>query len=233
MALVSFLGPVFNKSAWISSTIENLQQQTLEDVEFIFIDDGSTDETARIIQFYARKDKRIKLYKLGKNVGLGKAWNIGTKLVKSPIICVASGDDWWVKDRAKWSYEFFKKHKDKDVFYGAFCFCSYAMNPVEYKKAIPFSKVKLLTPREDGFSSQFVGHFTMAYRTKIAKKVPYRTDMRVGIDFPFLVDLVKAGARFGWTDKLLGYARLLNTGVSIARRQEVVEATKRTEKEII
>lgn len=232
MPKITFLAPVYQKESWISETIQSLQQQTLQDIEILFIDDGSTDNTAEIIKWYMRKDKRIRLHKIGRNVGLGQAWNIGTKLVKSPIICVASGDDIWVKERAEITYEFFKKHKRVDVFYGAFYFCSYNLTPKEFKPAIPFSEKKLLTPREDGFSSQYIGHFVMAYKTKVGLKVPYRKDLKVGIDFPFLVDLTKAGCKFGWTKKSLGYARLLKTGVSIARRQEVDKVTKNVEKEL-
>lgn len=224
--LISFCGPVYNKVAYIGDTIKNLQKQTLKNVEFVFVDDGSTDGTPDLIKFFARKDKRIRLYRLKKNLGLGKAWNIAHKLARADIIAVISGDDIWVERRGQIIYDFFRKHKDKDVFYGAFCFCDYNMRPIEYKKTIPFSKKKLLAPREDGFCSQFIGHFVVAYRKKIALKVPMRENLRVGIDYPFLVDLSNAGARFGWTKKLLGYARLLNTGVSIARRREVVESSK-------
>lgn len=218
---VTFLAPIYNKAGWVTDTIKSLQNQTLKDIEILFIDDGSTDSTVDVIKYFMKKDKRIRLHKISKNVGLGKAWNIGTKLVKSPIICVASGDDVWIKERAEISYNFFKKHPDKDVFYGSFAFCNYKMQPTELKLAIPYSAKKMVTLREDGFCPQYIGHFVMAYTTKIAKKVPYREEYRVGIDYPFLVDLTKAKARFGWTKKLLGFARLLNTGVSIARRKEV------------
>lgn len=219
--LVTFLAPIYNKSSWVGETIKSLRAQTLKNIEILFIDDGSTDRTVDVIKYFMKLDKRIRLHKIGKNVGLGKAWNIGTKLVKAPIICVASGDDLWVKKRAELSYNFFKKHPKKDVFYGAFSFCDYAMKPTEFKPAIPYSSKKLVTDREDGYCPQYIGHFVMAYTTKIAKKVPYREAYRVGIDYPFLVDLSRAKAKFGWTKKLLGFARLLNTGVSISRRKEV------------
>jgi len=221
MPKITFLGPVYNKESYIAETIRNLQLQTLGDVEFLFVDDGSTDNTANIIKWFAKKDKRIKLHKIGKNVGLGKAWNIGTKLVKAPIICVISGDDIWIKERAEISYNFFKKHKDKDVFYGGFYFCDYALNPVEYKPAIPFLKKRLLTPRKDGFCPQYIGHFVMSYKTGVGLNVPYREEYRVGIDYPFLCDLANSGCNFGWTKKTLGYARVLKSGVSIERRKEV------------
>jgi hypothetical protein len=66
----------------------------------------------------------------------------------------------------------------------------------------------------------------MAYKKKVALNVPYRSSLRVGIDYPFLVDLANYGCNFGWTKKPLGYARVLPSGVSVARRQEVVENSK-------
>lgn len=224
MEKVSFVAPVFNKAAWIAETIESIQGQTLKEFEAIFIDDGSTDGTPEIIEFFAKSDPRIKLKRLKKNGGLGKAWNIGTKLVKSDVILVASGDDVWSPERAKLSWEALRDG-EADVFYGSFWFCDEQMNRKEFKPAIPFSKKKLLTPRKDGFCPQYIGHFVMAYRREIGLAVPMRKNLKVGVDYPFLVDLANYGARFSWTKKVLGEARILRSGVSISRRKEVEEAS--------
>jgi len=226
MSQVDFLAPIYNKEAWVAESIENLQAQTLKDIGIIFYNDGSTDGTVDIIKHYMKDDKRIKLYGTKKNRGLGKAWNAVTKLATAPIICTASGDDVFEKKRAEVTLRYFENHPKVDVFYSSFWFCDYALNKMEYKVAIPYSEKRLLTPREDGYCPQYIGHVTMAYTTKIAKKVPFRENLRVGIDYPFLVDLAKAGAKFGWTKKVLAYARLLKTGVSINRRQEVINASK-------
>jgi glycosyltransferase involved in cell wall biosynthesis len=82
---LSFCGPVYNKEGYISETIENLQQQTLKDFEIIFLDDGSTDSTVEIIKWYAKKDKRIRLYQNRRNLGLGKSWNIVQKYARAKI----------------------------------------------------------------------------------------------------------------------------------------------------
>lgn len=225
MPKVTFLAPVYNKESWIVDSIESMRGQTLKDIEILFVDDGSTDATKTIISLYQKVDPRIRLISLKKNVGLGKAWNIGTKEVKSPIICVASGDDLWIPERAEISYKAFLNKPKTDVFYGGFYFCKSTMEPTEHKPAIPFSAKKMLEPRKDGFCPQYIGHFVMAYKTSIAKAVPYREYLKVGVDYPFLVDLVNKKARFGWTNKTLGYARVLKSGVSISRRKEVEKAS--------
>jgi glycosyltransferase involved in cell wall biosynthesis len=224
-AKVSWLAPVYNKVAWIAETIKSMQNQTLKDIEIIFVDDGSTDGTDELIEHFMKEDDRIRLHRMGKNFGLGVAWNTGTKLVRSDIICVGSGDDIWTPNRSMLTYSALINNK-KDVFYGAFWFCDYMMNKTEYKPTVPYDKRKLLTPRKDGYCPQYIGHFVMGYTTKIAKKVPYRSNLKVGIDYPFLVDLAKKNARFCWTNKELGYARLLSTGVSLSRRGEVNEASR-------
>jgi glycosyltransferase involved in cell wall biosynthesis len=222
---ISILAPVFNKGAWISETIQSLIKQTLEDIEIVFLDDGSTDNTAEIIKYYQKQDRRIRLYRFKKNKGLGVAWNTITPLAKADIICVASGDDIIVPKRAELTYSYFRKHSNCDVFYGSFYFCDYALRPIEYKPAIPYSKKKLITPRKDGYCPQYIGHITMAYKTKVGLDTPYR-NFKVGIDYPFLVDLANKGYRFGWTKETLAYARLLKTGVSLSRREEVNNASK-------
>ena len=223
MPKVTFLAPIMNKIGYVAETIQSIQAQTMKDIEILFIDDGSTDGTPELIEFFQKNDNRIKLVRLKENVGLGKAWNIGTKLVNSPVICVASGDDTWIPERAQLTYDALKK--GKDVFYGAFNFCDYKLNPVEYKPAIPYNKKKMITPRADGYCPQYIGHFVMGYTKKIALKVPYRDNLKVGIDYPFLCDLGKVNARFCWTKKTLGSARILRTGVSISRRKEVEQAS--------
>lgn len=225
MSRITFLAPIYNKESWVGDTIRSLQAQTMKDFEVLFIDDGSTDDTVAVIESFAEDDKRIKVHQIPTNKGLGNAWNVGTKLVTTPLIAVASGDDIWTPDRAKVTCDYFHNNK-VDVFYSSFWFCDSMMNKVEHKPAIAYDKKLLLTPRADGFCPQYIGHFVMAYTTKIALKVPYRSNLKVGIDYPFLVDLANAGAKFGWTTKDLGYARVLKSGVSISRRNEVEKASK-------
>ena len=74
--LVSIITPTYNAEKFITETLKSVQNQTYQNWEMILVDDASTDETVKIISDFAKKDSRIKLFKLEKNSGNGFARNI-------------------------------------------------------------------------------------------------------------------------------------------------------------
>jgi len=233
MAKVSFVAPVYNKAAWISRAIESMLEQSLTDIEVLFVNDGSTDGTADVIKYYMKQDKRVRMIGYRNNRGLGKAWNIGIWEARSSIICVSSGDDVHEKDRAKITYEYMTKHPEVDVFYGSYWYVGPNLELWQFKPAIPYNKEKLLTPRKDGFCPQYIGHITMAYRKKVGLMIPHQEKFKVGIDYPLLCDFAKKNCKFGWTKKIMAFAPLLSSGVSVRDRKEVDKTTQTTIKENI
>ena len=59
---ISVLTASYNYENYISETIESVLNQTYKDFEYIIFDDGSTDKSLEIIEKYAQKDSRIKIY---------------------------------------------------------------------------------------------------------------------------------------------------------------------------
>lgn len=57
--LVSVIIPVYNAECYIKQCVDSILEQTYENIEVICIDDGSEDSTSAILQFLARKDKRV------------------------------------------------------------------------------------------------------------------------------------------------------------------------------
>ena len=74
MAKVSLIIPIYNSSKYLKKCINSLVNQTLKDIEIILINDGSEDDSDKIIKEY--KDKRIK-YIRKQNEGIGKTRNRG------------------------------------------------------------------------------------------------------------------------------------------------------------
>lgn len=59
--------PVYNTEKYLSEAIESILAQTFVDFEFIIIDDGSTDRSWEIIEEYAKKDDRIRVFQNREN----------------------------------------------------------------------------------------------------------------------------------------------------------------------
>ena len=65
----SIVMPAYNASKYIAIAIESVLQQTFQDWELVIVDDGSTDNTADIVQEFVQRDKRIRYDRLPQNTG--------------------------------------------------------------------------------------------------------------------------------------------------------------------
>ncbi|WP_186667714.1 glycosyltransferase family 2 protein [Sporosarcina sp. BP05] len=93
---ISVIIPVYNGEDDISISLESLLSQTYPDFEVIIIDDGSTDNTFKIIEDYIKKDKRFK-YVHQENKGVAMARNKGLKISRGENICFLDSDDFYEK----------------------------------------------------------------------------------------------------------------------------------------
>lgn len=115
--LFSIIIPVFNGATFITETISSLQSQTLGDFELLVMDDGSTDNTAEIVQQLAITDPRIKLHRLT-NGGAPAARNKGLQLAKGQYLAVNDADDLWPSDRLVSQYAVLQENDSRIVIGG-------------------------------------------------------------------------------------------------------------------
>jgi glycosyltransferase involved in cell wall biosynthesis len=108
--LVSIITPTYNAEKFIRATIESVQNQTYQNWEMILVDDASTDETVKIIQDFAEKDSRIKLFKLEKNSGNGFARNIALEKAVGKYIAYLDADDLWFPNKLEKQIQFLKEN---------------------------------------------------------------------------------------------------------------------------
>lgn len=88
----SVIIPLFNKAATISSTLDSVCRQTLNDFEVIVVDDGSSDGGCNIVRNYP--DERIRFFSQ-KNAGVSAARNAGIRASVNPLIAFLDADDIW------------------------------------------------------------------------------------------------------------------------------------------
>lgn len=93
MNKVSIIVPVYNIEKYLAKCLDSLINQTLEDIEIICVNDGSTDNSAEILNEYAQKDSRIKIINQ-ENAGLSAARNTGINAANGEYIGYVDSDDW-------------------------------------------------------------------------------------------------------------------------------------------
>lgn len=116
--LVSIIVPVYNSEKFINDTIRTVQEQTYEKWELILVNDCSTDDSIRIIEEYAKEDKRIKLINLDSNSGAAIARNTGIKQSKGRYIAFLDSDDLWNKEKLEKQIKFMKEREYEFSFTG-------------------------------------------------------------------------------------------------------------------
>lgn len=98
--LISVIVPVYNSQTFINECIDSLIAQTYKNLEIIIVNDGSTDESGKICDEYAKKDDRIKVYH-NKNNGVSYTRNFGISKANGDYIGFIDSDDYISKDMYK------------------------------------------------------------------------------------------------------------------------------------
>lgn len=114
MKKVSVIVPVYNVEAYIDKCLDSLVNQTLKDIEIIVVNDGSPDNSQKIIDKYAKKyPNKVKAY-IKENGGLSDARNYGLKHATGEYISFVDSDDYLDDDAYEKLYNFAIK-KDADI----------------------------------------------------------------------------------------------------------------------
>ena len=107
---VTVLMAVYNGAKYLEQAINSILKQTYQDFEFLIIDDGSTDDSAKLIQAY--RDERIRFINNEKNIGLASTLNKGIKLSTGEYIARMDQDDLSFSTRIEKQLVYLQKHKD-------------------------------------------------------------------------------------------------------------------------
>lgn len=116
--LVSIVTPCYNGENYIKKFIDSVLNQTYKNIELIIIDDGSTDNTKKIIEQYSEKffDKKIYFkFFCQKNSGAAGAINKGLKIAKGKYLTWPDSDDFLKEDHIEKMSNFLEKNEDCDI----------------------------------------------------------------------------------------------------------------------
>ncbi|KAB1066526.1 glycosyltransferase family 2 protein [Tamlana haliotis] len=215
-SLVSIITPLYNSEAFILETINSVIQQSYRPWELLLIDDGSTDDTLKIIQPYLDKYSNIKLLKNKINSGAAVSRNKGIYAATGDYIAFLDADDLWKPNKLEVQIRFMETN-NCDV-----CFSSYehideaghALN--KFSKALKeLSYTKLL-------KSNYIGNLTGIYNAKRLGKV-ISPNLRKRQDWLLWLAAIKKSSKpaLGITESL-AYYRVRKNSIS-ANKWELIK----------
>ncbi|MER2190028.1 MAG: glycosyltransferase family 2 protein [Solibacillus sp.] len=123
--LVSIIVPIYNKENYLEKSITSLMNQTFRNIEIVLVNDGSKDNSEKIIMDFIERDKRI-IYKKVENGGVSRARNLGMQLAKGDYIGFLDADDFYE--------DTFVEKMVKKIGNGEVCYCGSYLVEGENKK---------------------------------------------------------------------------------------------------
>jgi glycosyltransferase involved in cell wall biosynthesis len=205
---------VYNSEKYLKKSIESILNQSFTDFEFIIINDKSSDKSEKILDEFAQKDERIKLYTNEKNLGLTKSLNIALRLAKGKYIARMDADDISFDNRFQSQFEFLEN--DKSIF----LLGSWAveidemgkekalLKPVKYPKDISRVLAKQNT----------IIHPSIMFRNEGNNF--YREKFKYAQDYDFYLCLLSKGKQFANFSEVLIKYRISKSSISIQKNTQ-------------
>lgn len=213
--MISVVMPVYNVSKYLAEAIESILKQTFTDFEFIMIDDGSTDESWKIIKSF--DDSRIISMKNSKNKGITYSLNKAVQLSSGEYIARMDGDDYSDPRRFELQLKLLKNHPKVGVLG---CNLKTLVNGKRsfdsiYGKTHDEIKARMI------FGSP-VAHPTTIIKTKLLRKYQYEDGYEFSEDYNLWTKLVDITAFLNLDKSLVTYR------ISSTKNKDVIKAQQKS-----
>lgn len=203
MPKVSVIIPVYGVEQYIERCARSLFEQTLDDIEYIFIDDCTPDNSVvklqKILSFYPHRDKQVHILRHEKNLGLPYARQTGVKVANGEYVAHCDSDDW--VDIHMYE-EMYKKAKEKNA---DVVLCDYYESDGVSKKLMnDFLPNKV----EDTMSSTLLKKTRSVLWNKLVRRSIYKNNIMYPVannaeDYTLLVQIVYYSKSFVYLNKPL------------------------------
>ena len=199
---ISVILPVHNRADVLPRAIRSVIDQELSDFELIVIDDGSTDDSAKVAESF--EDDRIRLIRLDRNRGGNAARNEGIRAAKAPLIAFLDSDDRYLPNKLACVAAEFNRRPKLDLLVDSFV----KVQPPGSRKAEVVRRNPLIDDREQFRTALFTRQLwkatpSITVRRDIALEAGlFDETLRRLQDFDFLIR-VSEFANCASTDQVL------------------------------
>ncbi len=221
---VTILIATYNRGQFIGRAIQSVLNQTLKDLEIVVADDGSTDNTEKLVKDFRDKDARIRYLKASHFGRIAKISNFGLKEATGEYIAILDDDDYWIDSQklAK-QVRFLDKNQDYVGCGGGFIVAD--KNGEE--------KIKTFKPEKDedikknALVANPIVNATSAFRFAVAKKIGlYDESMLQFADWEFWLKIGLEGKLYNFQEYFTKY-QMWEGGMSFSRQKEAASSAIR------
>ena len=215
--LVSVIIPTYNREKYIVDALESVLAQSYNNLEIIVVDDGSTDNTIKILKERYKDSDIVFIYK--ENEGVSSARNVGIKAAIGDYIAFLDSDDEWLPEKLKIQIEYSKKYPEL------------SMIATEYYNIDENGKVMGVSEQYKGFQSEkdFILlrllfeppliPSTLLIKKQVFNKVgEFDEQLSTAVDLDFNIRAVVADEKIGIIREPLLRYKVHNIGISKACR---------------
>ena len=197
--------PVYNSEKYISEAIESVCNQSYKNWELLIVNDGSTDYTSKIIDDFAKKDSRIKVFHR-KNEGVSMARNFALNKVCGEYITFIDSDDMYHADRLKRMLQVFEQHENCEIVFSRHKEFRGKLNTYEANdsRKIVISDDDILVKVISDSKNHFVWNAIL--KSEIAKKEKF-APIRFAEDFCYIRDCACHCRQMAVLDEVLYFYR--------------------------
>lgn len=222
--LVSVCMPTFNRAEYLAEAIDSWLKQTYKNFELIVVSDGCTDSTPELMEYFTKKDPRVKYHYRKENKGIAYTRNEAINYTKGNFIAVADSDDLVLPKKLSKSL---KRLKDTgaDFVYGSY-----------FKMDVDGRSSGIQMPPHKVTIEQIIDNAAFPHTSIVAKKKcfidnPYREHLIYNDDSFLILDFYKAKYKWSRINEPLTMVRYHNTRISVGKEKEIRRINEELEKE--
>ncbi|HFJ9379228.1 TPA: glycosyltransferase [Bacillus paranthracis] len=204
----------YNKEQYIAQCLQSVIEQTLKGIEIIVVDDGSTDNSMRVLERYEKQHNNLKVYRQ-QNAGVSAARNTGLQKANGEYVTFLDADDYVHLAGYEKMYEVASGNNADMVIANIICFNEYKNWPLSYMKKLFNEKSPLIR----NIAENVELHFTPSTSNKIFKRemcvlngIHFDEDLWVGEDLLFTQQCLLVAERVIVREIPLLYYRVVDNG---------------------
>ena len=219
---ISVIVPVYNAEEYVENTVQSIINQTYKNIQIILVDDGSIDQSLKIIQQLAKKEKRIKVIHQ-ENKGVSAARNKGISFATGDYLTFVDADDLLEPKACEILYDNIKKY-NSDISIASvkkINIANHIISPTPTNKIHKYSKEEFLKIffLNDG-SIDVASAYAKLYSKKIYKEIAYVENRNSNEDRYYLFESILKSNTIVFQDSSIYIYKMHENSLSTSKVNE-------------